>query len=194
MAFVSIPAGILMVGILWAGSSGNPRPEQPHGTQRVQPGEIRSLPVGSIGWTQDSVRPLVYNVASSQRVPLLERVTAALNDYRGAAAYLREAFPEPITVFYHDDHGFLSIDNRRLTVIRLALAADTLIPVRIVTREEAGRLLARNRDGFDPNETLAQRLTTRDGGYSIIIRGNPRTVVSQGTCYIPSPFVLPDHT
>jgi len=171
---------------------------EPHPLAKVITGAIGSLfssdsprqtmPVGAIGWTQDSVNSHIFNITSNEAVPIMNVVNQALSDPRGAAAYLREAYPDPIRVFDSGRDGILSIDNRRLVAFRMALPADAQIPVIVMTQEQAGQALAGERR-VNPRTALRRRYTTRDGGYSILIRHDD-TTVSQGECYVSSPYVL----
>lgn len=170
--------------------------EAPHFEARTIP--VTAMPVGAIGWTQDSISRSIYNVTAHDTVPIRDVVRRALNDPRGALTFMREHFPDPIRVFDSGENGTLSLDNRRLTVYRMVVSSDTAIPVRVITREQADREIRatqprRLRDSSRGG--LIRRYTTRNGGYSIEVRdqaepGGPRTVVSQGECYVESPFVV----
>lgn len=143
------------------------------------------MPVGAIGWTQDSISRRIYNVTLRQQVEIQGVVNAARNDPRGALTFMREHFPDPIRVYDAGEDGTLSVDNRRLAVYHMVVPSDAQIPVRVLTRDQADRALRRD----NPTGGIHQRYTTINGGYSIVIRGD-RTSVSQGVCYIPSPFVV----
>ncbi|KAG2139202.1 uncharacterized protein EDB93DRAFT_1163901 [Suillus bovinus] len=152
-----------------------------HDDHRLQP--VRTMPVGAIGWTQDSISSRVYNVTLDSHVEIQAIVDAALSDPRGALAFMREHFPDPIRIFDSGKNGFLSIDNRRLAIFRMVLSSEIQIPVRVLTREQAGQALLQSPDGVDPkaaSDALHRRCTTRDGGFSIMIRGPQRTVISNG--------------
>ncbi|KAF7366081.1 hypothetical protein MVEN_00484400 [Mycena venus] len=79
----------------------------------------------------------------------------------------------------------LEQDNRRLTIFRLALPSATQIPVRILTEEEADKALCQESKARKKKaKGLAARLTTKDGGYSVIIRfPDAWEVVEQGNYY-----------
>ncbi|PBK69364.1 hypothetical protein ARMSODRAFT_956964 [Armillaria solidipes] len=145
-------------------------------------GRPTRMAVGAIGWTQDSIAPRVYNVTTARYVDLQDQVEAALNAPEGAANYLQRTFPDPIRIYFHPMYGYLSLDNRRLTIFRMALHDAQTMPVRILTEQEAGSELARNPDADQQSASLAlqRRLTTTDGGYSICIRQPERPVISQG--------------
>ncbi|KAG1894643.1 uncharacterized protein F5891DRAFT_1195093 [Suillus fuscotomentosus] len=133
------------------------------------------MPVGAIGWTQDSISSRVYNITLQSQVEIRAVVHAALNDSRGALAYMREHFPDPIRVFDSGANGTL--------FHRQPSACD--IP--------HGRAFQHP----DPNTANAQaasaalhrRYTTRDGGYSIVLRVGAR--ISDG-CFTNSPFMTAD--
>lgn len=166
-----------------------------HDDHRLVP--ITTMPVGAIGWTQNTISPKVYNVTEKSLVEIQTVVTEALEDPRGALAFMREYFPDPIRVFDSGKHGTLSIDNRRLAIYRMVVSSDTQIPVRMLTQEQAGQAVAsaKNRpddlaDAKSATKALRKRYSTKDGGYSIKINGQPGSTVSQGDCYIRSPFVV----
>ncbi|KAG2130762.1 uncharacterized protein EDB93DRAFT_1108285 [Suillus bovinus] len=135
-------------------------------------------PVGVIGWSQDSVNPQVYNVSVSDMVSIRNAVNEALTDQRGVFAYMREHFPDEIRVFNRQGR-IISIDNRRLVIWRLVVSPDTPIPVREITEVEAGQEILRNPDANRVMAALALhgRMTTTDGGYSILIRETPEVRV-----------------
>lgn len=150
------------------------------------------MPVGAIGWTQDSISSRVYNITLQSQVEIRAVVHAALNDPRGALAYMREHFPDPIRVFDSGANGTLSIDNRRLAIYRMVVPSSTQIPVRVLTREQAGQALLRDPDTANAqaaSAALHRRYTTRDGGYSIILRGPEGARISDG-CFTDSPFMV----
>jgi len=159
---------------------------------------ISSTPVGAIGWTQNSINRQVYNVTEGNFVEIRTVVNAAMEDPRGPLAFMREHFPEPIRVFDSGASGILSIDNRRLAIYRMVVSSDTLIPVRVLTQEQAGQALLRDQrrnpeDAQAASAALLSRCSTRNGGYSVLIRGTGLTI-SQAECYVNSPFVLTEVT
>lgn len=150
------------------------------------------MPVGAIGWTQDSISSRVYNITLQSQVEIRAVVHAALNDPRGALAYMREHFPDPIRVFDSGANGTLSIDNRRLAIYRMVVPSSIQIPVRVLTREQAGQALLRDPDTANAqaaSAALHRRYTTLDGGYSIILRGPEGARISDG-CFTDSPFMV----
>ncbi|KAG1854767.1 hypothetical protein C8R48DRAFT_721468 [Suillus tomentosus] len=166
--------------------------ELTHDSHRPNP--TRTMPVGAIGWTQSSISRNVYNITLQSQVEIRAVVHAALDDPRGALAYMREHFPDPIRVFDSGANGTLSIDNRRLAIYRMVVPSSTQIPVRVLTREQASQALLRDPD--TPNAQAAsaamhRRYTTRDGGYSIILRGPEGSRISDG-CFTNSPFLTAD--
>ncbi|KZT34448.1 hypothetical protein SISSUDRAFT_1122246 [Sistotremastrum suecicum HHB10207 ss-3] len=191
------------------------------------------LPLGTIGWTQDSVSYLMssamrrrvtnrYEVEEYEANQIMEYVrNARTAEYMasqqppslpftsnyiqpGAArTYLLGVFPQPLRVFWHSDFGYLSLDNRRLAIFRLALDLAEMMPVTLLTPEAAraelqGIMYSHETRVPAPGERdlLAERTTTNNGGFSIVVRQGHRanqpapvagtpTQVDQN-CYGPS--------
>ncbi|KAI9452408.1 hypothetical protein BJY52DRAFT_1292939 [Lactarius psammicola] len=110
------------------------------------------LPVGSIGWSQDSIsgsfrdgKDIRTLVNSLRQLSHEERVQ------------LVGEFP-PIRVVGFVTQGYITLDNRRLFLFRQLLDPGTQITVRIATYQET--------------EELKTKLTTNDEGATIVIPAN----------------------
>lgn len=79
---------------------------------------------------------------------------------------MKAAFPRPLQVYFHEQYGYLTVNNRTLVVFHLALQPHTMIAVKILTQEQANYELA-----VRGGPTVISRLTTKDAGTSIEIRG-----------------------
>jgi len=116
----------------------------------VNPGCEFDLPVGLIGWSQDSIAGTFRDGTDVQ---------ASINALRGVTNDQRRAFIATyplIRVASFEGQGWITLDNRRLFVFRSLLLPTTPITVRLATYEEA--------------QELRRKLTTRDEGATIVIR------------------------
>ncbi|PPQ65110.1 hypothetical protein CVT24_003071 [Panaeolus cyanescens] len=111
------------------------------------------LPVGSIGWAQDSIASTFRNGEDLRNAHLaFRRLTNA------ERLDIIRTYP-PIRVVQFETQGWITLDNRRLYLFRSVLDPGTHIPVRIATYQEA--------------QELRYKLTTRDSGATIVVRANP---------------------
>lgn len=111
------------------------------------------LPVGLIGWSQDSIadsfrdgRDLQVAINALRRLTHEERVEIVTTTY------------PPVRVVQFEDQGWITLDNRRLFVFRSVLLPTTPIPIQVATLEEA--------------QELRRKLTTEDEGATIVVRLN----------------------
>lgn len=112
--------------------------------------EELSLPVDQIGWSQDSIASTFRNGDSLHSV---------INRLRGATqqevlAFFAE-FP-PIRLVCFERQGWITLDNRRLYLMRQLLNPGTVIRAVQATAAEA--------------DELRRKLTTGDEGATITIR------------------------
>lgn len=109
-----------------------------------------SLPVGLVGWSQDSISGTFRDGRDIQ---------ATINALRGGTNEQRRAFLAtfpPIRVVYFVGQGWITLDNRRLYVFRTLLLPGTLMTMRVATIGEA--------------QELRRKLTNRYGGANIVFR------------------------
>ncbi|KAJ8519556.1 hypothetical protein ONZ45_g3505 [Pleurotus djamor] len=187
----------------WLGASHhNPAPYFSVGASSIEDGRI---PIGAIGWTQRTISSRVFNITINDYVPFEQVVRRALGIYDLSVrqAYLRSQF-DPIVVYWDQTAGYLTIDNRRLAIYRLSLPSHVTMPLRAVTREEAGRILATRineggRRQVTPEQAILRRYQSRTDGYSINI-----TLPAEGTYpggritlsqidYVQSPYMIMDN-
>ena len=96
---------------------------------------------------------------------------------------------------------FVSKDNRRLTIAKLSLPADTKVPVNQLTAQEAGKKLAdllnpdrvaAGHKELTPDQAIKKRYQSKDGGFSINIKcpDNGCRTVDQTMHFVESPFMV----
>ncbi|KAH0604004.1 uncharacterized protein H6S33_007035 [Morchella sextelata] len=108
------------------------------------------LPVGLIGWSQDSVSGSFGN-GQDIRIAI-EALRSLTNDQRRAVI----ATYDPLRVVEFRDQGWITLDNRLLYIFRALLLPETSISVRLATTEEA--------------KEFRKKLTTE--GATIVLRSN----------------------
>lgn len=112
------------------------------------------LPVGQIGWAQDSIASTFRNGEDLRDAHLAFRRLSNAERLAIVRTYPR------IRVVQFETQGWITLDNRRLYLFRTVLEPGTPIPVRVATYQEA--------------QELRYKLTTRDSGATIVVRANRR--------------------
>lgn len=111
------------------------------------------LPVGLVGWSQDSIAGRFRDGRSFTRA--ITALRAESLEVR--VAFLAEMGPIRVVEF-QGDVGWITLDNRRLHMFRSLLPPGTPLTMRVATYEEAME--------------LKRKLTTRNGGAAIVVRSN----------------------
>ena len=158
------------------------------------------MTLGDIGWTQNTHNKKVYMVSMSKAIDITVVVNAALatvtkDNPQGALKYSEKEF-QPMRVYDSGVNGILSIDNRRLSIYRMAVSPTTTINVIRMTEREAMKAVAEAiwKGVVNAEDLLVQqlakniRVSTITGSYSIDIKG--KGTLSKADIRIQSPYVV----